>query len=324
YDTSTGAERWYQTISANYIVGNNGDFLDFLSVSPDGSTVAATGRRPESGIDDGFGHNRGDEWGTALLDSATGTVRWLQTYAGGLGYDYPHDVEFSPDGQTLVVSGEIQLVQGTFIAAVVAYHAADGTQVWAQRITPSSGGASFAPALTVDGSHAYVAMQWDEQGTAADYVTQSLSLADGTAQWTATYAQPGSDTPTAIVLAADGATVYVTGQSQQPLTDYDATTVAYRTDTGAERWVANYAGPGPMDNQADIDESIASARHGTRVAVAATSPSADGNTAAALLIYDVSSEVTPPAAVPELPLSPALFALASVLLVVVLRRRRHP
>ena len=328
YDVATGSERWYTKITAPYIVGNNSDYLDFLAVSADGKHVAATGRRPESGITDGFGNNRGVQWATAVLDSTTGSVSWLQTYAGGLGNDYPHEVAFTPDGSTVVVCGEIQTPTGgtNNIAAIVAYSAADGAKLWDDRVTPANVAATLAPALAIapDSSTVYVAMEWTDQGSGADYVTRALRRADGSTEWTSSYAQPGADIPTAIAASPDGGTVYTTGQSQQPLTGYDAATIAYRATSGAERWVANYAGPGPMSNQDEQNETVAVSGTATRVAVGADSPNADGHLAIALLVYDTSSDaVGSPAQVPESPgVTPLAVAGAGALIGAALLRRR--
>jgi WD40 repeat protein len=82
-------------------------------------------------------------------------------------------------------------------------------------------------------------------GNSLDYVTLAYDGATGAEEWLARYSPKGGyDQATAIGVSPDGATVFVTGQSNVAGTSDDFATVAYDAATGSSRWTARYNGPG--------------------------------------------------------------------------------
>src|SRR2546421_6410669 len=97
YDIATGTERWRVFRSSRAY-----DSLHDIAVSPDGSTVVATG-----GAYDGFPVGATDSRiVTVAYDSATGAERWSQTWDGKPdGVDNGNFVVFSPDSRSVYIGG---------------------------------------------------------------------------------------------------------------------------------------------------------------------------------------------------------------------------
>jgi hypothetical protein len=101
------------------------------------------------------------------------------------------------------------------------------------------GGAVFVTGVSVGGA----SQEWD-------YATVAYAAATGGQLWVSRYDGPadGTDGPAAIAVSPSGGTVFVTGRSvgvkgtptSAGRTDY--ATVAYDAVTGAQLWVARYAG----------------------------------------------------------------------------------
>src|SRR4029077_7817600 len=102
--------------------------------------------------------------------------------------------------------------------------------------------------------------------SSADYATLALDSATGARQWVMRYNGTGSsdDLPRAMAVSPDGSTVFVTGASMGPASDYDYATVAYDAVTGAARWVKRYNGPG---NSAGAAHTLAVSPDGSQVFV---------------------------------------------------------
>jgi DNA-binding beta-propeller fold protein YncE len=92
YHAATGARLWV----ARY--GPRGQVSEAASVavSPDGSTVYATGSSNKAGIS-GFG--------TVAYHAATGARVWAARYAGPFGYSAGRSVAVSPDSSRVFVTG---------------------------------------------------------------------------------------------------------------------------------------------------------------------------------------------------------------------------
>lgn len=99
-----------------------------------------------------------------------------------------------------------------------------------------------------------------------------VPLADDRCEtWVSTFDHPGGhgtmgiDMPFDAKMSADGATLFVTGQSWQDEKDaYDFATIAYDTATGAQKWLARYDGPGDAH---DIPQQVALSPDGSRLYV---------------------------------------------------------
>lgn len=316
YDARTGHQLWRSTVSSQYTVGNNGDQLDAMSVSPDGRSIAVAGRwaDPTITMDGNPSVHRGVDWATQVFDASTGARQWITTTIGGFGNDYPHAVAWSPDNATVVTGGELQPnADSTNQGTVEAFSATDGSKRW-EVVLPVDASGTQVSDVTVsrDGTHVLATGEDTINGTGADYLTRSLSMADGSETWRATYAMTGSDTPEALTLSPDGGTVYVTGESEQPANGFDATTVAYRVSDGTQRWLGNYAGPNPQDPEGEILESIGRSDNGRYVAVAMRSPGTTTSTDMAVVVYDTATDgIGVPPVLPEAP-AVTLLAVAAI------------
>jgi hypothetical protein len=326
-DTATGAQKWRVVLASPYIVGNTGDHLDAMSVSPDGTAIALAGRWTEDDITLSNGVHRGVMWSTQVISAATGAVRWGTTTKGGLGNDYPHVVAWSPDGGSVVTGGELQLseIGNVNEGTVATFNAADGTRRWQVSLPYGTGGSSVTDlAVSRDGTAVLVTGENTTQGTGADFLTRSLAIATGAELWRATFLQTGGDTPEALALSPDGGTVYVAGATEQPLNGWDATTVAYRVSDGTQRWVGNYTGPNQNDPEGEIMQSLAVSADGRVLAIAMRSPGAATNTDMAVVTYDTAADALGPSPqVPEVPVAPLVVVAGVAVLAAVTTRRRR-
>lgn len=114
-----------------------------------------------------------------------------------------------------------------------------------------------AMALAANGEHLYmIGRTFDDASGSIDYQIAALHADGGGVRWTSRYAGDGGvwDAPYGVVVAPDGAAVFVTG-----IRDFEAeaagdfTTIAYDAATGDRKWVATYDGPaGAVDAAYEI------------------------------------------------------------------------
>src|ERR1041385_8231125 len=127
--------------------GNEGDVAYDLAVSPDGSQVFVTGYS--------WGVASRDDYATAAYDAATGARVWATRYNGPANdNDLATSIAVSPDGSMVFVTGLSWGGASSDDYATVAYDAATGTQLWAQRYNgPNNGEAdAWSVAVPPDGS----------------------------------------------------------------------------------------------------------------------------------------------------------------------------
>ena len=157
-----------------------------------------------------------------------------------------------------------------------AVSAIGGGQLWVSRYNGPERKIDFASAAAVSPDGATVFVTGPSVGGARenwDYATVAYDAATGAQRWASRYDGPvdGTDGPAAVAVSPDGRTVFVTGESVGVLASatsgdrYDYATVAYNAATGAQLWVARYAG---HDNGVN--------GYGSRAAALAVSP--DGST----------------------------------------------
>lgn len=148
---------------------------------------------------------------------------------------------------------------------------------WAQTFDGSVVGdqhdRGFAVAIAPDGATAFVTGQLEVYAppvTATDVVTLAYDVGTGALLWSATYngSAGGGDRGNDIVVAPDGKTVYVTGESVETATRSNFLTLAYDASSGAQRWAAHYGYPG-----LDYDEATAIDVDPSGSAVYVTGPS---------------------------------------------------
>ena len=96
-----------------------------------------------------------------------------------------------------------------------------------------------AIALSADGATVFVTGY-----SAADFATVAYDATTGIRRWVARFDGSGNDYAQAIAVSPDGGGLFVAGFSTDAVGAFDYTTVAYDAETGAQRWVARYEGPG--------------------------------------------------------------------------------
>jgi hypothetical protein len=235
YDGSTGAERWVATFLLHtdhdqYGRGNA------LAVSPDGSTVYATGstacfRCTDPSI---------NGWATIAYDVASGNRLWVARFLAGVE---PGSIAVSPDGAKVFVNGSIN---GGEASETLAYDASDGGTLWAVHSDDIPVYARHALMVSPNGSTVYTASTVTADGftcgPSGGYRTTAMSAVDGSTRWSSTFrfdAGTACGAASDLALSRDGSTVWVTGYGG--LTEGDggtfaSGTVAYDAHTGARLW----------------------------------------------------------------------------------------
>jgi PQQ-like domain len=236
YDSATGAQLW----TASYHgPGTGSDAADAIAVSPDGSQVFVTGESSN-----GTGSTTG--FATVAYDASTGAQLWAARYDGpAAGLDDAVAVAVSPDGSKVFITGHSLGANGISGFTTLAYQAATGATVWTQRYNQGNRNAAAAALLlSPDGSTVYVTgASHSSQGQ--DATTLAYAAATGARQWTAQYDGPvgTGNSPEAMTVAPNGASVFVTGQTKTKAGQFIYSTQAYRAATGARIWAQTYAGP---------------------------------------------------------------------------------
>lgn len=201
YDAETGEELW-----AAYYGGDRSEVLEVLAVSPDGGTVAATGRTSSFG---------GSQIATVAYDAATGTEMWSARYAStdeeSESTEAGRDVTFDTSGERLYVVGR---------QSTMAYDVVTGALEWKAPVQagPAGSGVSLhRAALNFGGSQLLVA-GWDAwTGTpgGSDVVVMAHEAATGELRWRGAYpAANGSGSgPVGLATDPDGSGVYIAAPS---------------------------------------------------------------------------------------------------------------
>jgi hypothetical protein len=209
YDAATGQKLWSTFGPCSFPVRA-------VVVSPDSSTVYATGTLPEF-----------QGYCTAAYDAGTGAVRWQASFPTG-EWIHPtaNSLALSPDGSALYVTGT---------AGTVAYAAGTGTQQWAAHYKKRWQRTNEHVAVSPDGATVFVAGSGRPGATGAGHIlTVAYSAATGTQLWAAQQAEGAA---TSLVVGPDS-TVFVAAigfPAGTSPTEYLA--IAYDPATGAPIWV---------------------------------------------------------------------------------------
>ncbi len=231
----------------------------------------------------------------ATLQSGCGW-KWRDRYDDTLsGTDAALDVVVSPNGAAVFVVGVSDGDPPQTDGAIVAYDSETGGRLWVARLNGStnSDDQAIAAAISPDGGHLYVtgrtcaAKGTINCTTNLDFVTVSYAATTGTEEWRAMYggAAGDYDTPAAIALSNDGATLVVTGRSWGGAA-YDYATVAYNARTGVQRWVARFHGPG---SGSDTAQAVAISPDSATAYVTGTSKGAGTGSDFATLAYNIGT-----------------------------------
>lgn len=244
YDTATGAQRWIQRFDER----GEGDSAAALAVSPDGGLVFVTGMA-----------NRevGWDYATIAYDAATGEQAWISYYDGpGHSTEDPRDLAVSPDGSTVVVTGQSAGVEGTGLTnwGTVAYDAETGAERWAVQHDGPANGMDLPTTLTI-GATGTVFVSGSDAAESNDWTTTAYDGATGEELWTSAYdgEAAGQDTPRTSIMTPDGKALIVTGNSDGIGTDSDYATIAYDPATGEQLWTARLVGTA---NTLDIAQGL--------------------------------------------------------------------
>jgi hypothetical protein len=215
YAAATGKQLWIDAYKLTF-----GRYQVFLAVSPDSTTLYATGA--------GLAKGSAAHFWTVALSAATGAQLWRATYQGATSSDNSgaDAIALSPDGSAVYVTGMATAGEYTTIA----YAAATGARLWLAQ-SPIAGGGFATPAsvaISPDGSKLAIT---GSSGQASGYSTAVLDAATGARLWLATYQDPGGAPTQAagVVFSHSGAQVVVTGSSVPASGPSEFATVAYQS-----------------------------------------------------------------------------------------------
>jgi DNA-binding beta-propeller fold protein YncE len=217
YDATTGAQLWAMQLDGP---AQSMGFARALDLSPDGSLVYVTGGSVGVGNFD---------IATVAYDTATGAEAWTAWYNGPQSNsDSAYDLEVSPDGSQVFVTGFSWGVGSSLDYVTIAYDATTGSQLWVGRFNGPQNAAEFATALAVspDGMRVYVT-GYTLHSNVFHYGTIAYDTATGAQEWVARYNDAGNSFADAIAVDPLGLRVYVTGGSDGMGTGRDFATVAY-------------------------------------------------------------------------------------------------
>jgi PQQ-like domain len=242
-------------------------------VSPDGSTVYATGFT-------GYNSDEGSSGGaTVAYNAATGAALWTATVGSG---SYASSVTMtqdavSPNGKIVFASGFYNTNKASG-SETIAYNAATGATLWTRRYHPFVA-AAVSLAVSPDGTTLYVVT---ETSTVLAYATATGRLLWASASQSAFTAQG--------VLSPDGSKIFLTGSILvSGFEEYE--TVAIDTATGAVVWNRRYGSPNATHPDAsNLATGIAVSADGSEVFVAGYINGAAGSDA--IVAYDSTTGAT--------------------------------
>lgn len=252
YRADTGQEVWKSRYHPSHSPLSP-DEANALAVGPSGEKIFVTGWT---------GAPR--DFATVAYDAQTGQEEWISFYDGpddgdaASDQDTPRDIEVSPDGSRVFVTGD-----DSTAAVTIAYDADTGQQEWIDREEGKAVDLAVHPVrdeLYVTG--------WS--GGSPDYLTIAYDFLTGDQVWSASYDGSGNfDLARSIAVTPSGSDVIVTGSSEGPpcpgsCPPSDITTVSYQADNGAQQWVSRYDGPA---SRHDFGRSIEPGPDGDKVYV---------------------------------------------------------
>jgi len=169
--------------------------------------------------------------------------RWVYRYDGPEhSWDWASSVVYGLDGN--IYTAGMSTGTGTFWDFTVISLTNTGAERWVYRYNGTENSWDWANGIVygLDGN-LYIAGLSTGSGTAYDFMVISLDTS-GTERWVYTYngSENGDDEAYSIVYGSDG-NLYVAGYSEGSGTSFDFTIISL-TNTGTERWVYTYNGPG--------------------------------------------------------------------------------
>jgi hypothetical protein len=214
YDAATGVQRW----AADY-----GD--------PDGGSTGASAIASEGTMLFVSVVGRSGPSQLLALNASTGVRHWVADLDDTL---YPGAIAVTPDGGTVVVTGE-NLDYNRY--AITALATSDGSVRWrVNRGAPDFAWSSLAVAPEGD---LFFAGE-----SRSNYLVLQIDGGDGSTLWRARYrGSGGEDSPGALTTSLDGTRVYVTGSSARGGSyRLSYATIAFDATDGTVLWLDRYGG----------------------------------------------------------------------------------
>jgi hypothetical protein len=218
YGTGTGVQRWVKRYNDPI---NSDDQARSIGVSPDSSTVFVTGFSNQS--------TTGYDYTTIAYDTSTGAKLWSKLYNGpGTYTDQANALAVSPDGSSVVVTGQDYSSTTGWDYGTVAYNASTGARLWAKRyVGAASTDEAKDVAISPDSSTVIVTGYSYGSTTTNDYATVAYNASTGTTLWAKRYNDPDNSDDVAKALDVSATAVFVTGYSYSSSSNYDYGTIAY-------------------------------------------------------------------------------------------------
>ncbi|MEO8209231.1 MAG: SBBP repeat-containing protein, partial [bacterium] len=211
--------------------GNGDDFATAMTVDAAGNTYV-------TGYSDGIG--TGKDYVTIKYNPA-GVQQWAARYNGpGNAGDFASSVVLDNTGN-IYITGKSTGNGSLEDIATIKYNPA-GSQVWASRYNGAANNSDEASSIAFDKSgNIIVSGKSKSVSLNYDMITLKYNLS-GTQQWAKIHnGTNNSDDEVNSVITDNSGNVFITGSSNNTITNSDFTTIKYNP-TGIEQWVSNYNG----------------------------------------------------------------------------------
>ncbi len=222
-DASDGSQVWVDDFdSGGNLYGSGME----VTVSPDNSKVFIAGSWYN-----GAGAMAEDQL-VAAYDTASGNQLWVKFVDGGSSQsDSTKSIRVSPDSTRVYVGGYVNTGSGAFLRSA-AYDSVTGNEVWATTYTGGGSTNFYASqmALSPDGDYVYL-VGTNQCCSNYNMIVVAHDAATGAEAWATQYDGPGSssDQGRSIDVSADGARLFITGNSVGSSGRYEFGTVALAT-----------------------------------------------------------------------------------------------
>ena len=290
YDGPTGAEEWVAEESGN------------ISTLPNDANIVYNGPKSLVIVTAEI-HVNNDllrQYLTIAYDAATGDEKWrahqcpaqtTEACPSEAGTDTPTDIDVSPDGEVVVVTGETQRPTGNppgqdrfnFDFLTIAYDADNGAELWRHKYNGAANGYDFATHLDVTADRVYVTGWTRPVSVPSHWTTVAYPLSGGNPLWANTTAIAGEeDEPYDI--EASGARVFVTGDINGAIA-----TISYAASDGTEQWRHLFTPANTLDTESGGIQfgGLAVNPAGTHLFVTGTSGHAERGSEITTLRYPV-------------------------------------
>jgi hypothetical protein len=229
YSAAEGNVLWAKRYSTSFI-----DVPNAIALAPNGDVVVAGRSR--------VGSN--NCYLTVRYSSATGDQQWAQTFDSNQNDDDEATSVAVTGGGSVLVTGLVRMVGGSYAYHTMMYHPAGGNPLWSRTYTAPGGNNKTNPHIAVDSfGNALITGTANLDNFRTVYYAAKYHVSNGNVLWANhTDAPVGSpantlvdDKVSAMVVDAQG-NVIVTGTSRIPASDNDFLTVKFRATDGRLLW----------------------------------------------------------------------------------------